>query len=219
MRSVAVLSLAACAALVLVAACERRVEEPPPTNRPALAPSAPRGETAAGGAAGQPAATATDPRLKGRCVRPMPAEPARRAASGVAAGCPPDPEPDRPMLRLGKVHLASAGAVLDVELAEREPDRLRGLMYRHQLSDLQGMLFLFQFRRDHRFWMRNTCIPLDMLFIDSDGLIVGIEENVPTLNDSTYHVGCPSRYVLEVAAGWSRRHGVEPGQFVRFEGL
>jgi len=77
------------------------------------------------------------------------------------------------------------------------------------------MLFVFPNRQNQRFWMRNTCVPLDMLFIDSDGLIVGIEENVPTMNDYIYQVGCPSVFVLEVAAGWARRHNVKSGQFVR----
>ncbi|HEX7602742.1 MAG TPA: DUF192 domain-containing protein, partial [Polyangiaceae bacterium] len=61
-------------------------------------------------------------------------------------------------------------------------------------------------------WMHNTCISLDMMFIDEDGTIVGILENVPTLNDEARTVGCPSRYVLEVNGGWSRRHGVSAGQ-------
>ena len=106
-----------------------------------------------------------------------------------------------------------------VEVAERYADRMRGLMYRRSLSDQQGMIFLFERRQDHRFWMRNTCLSLDMLYIDDDGLIVGIQENVPTLNDHTYSVGCPSRYVLEVPAGWARRTGVRPGQFVQFDRL
>jgi hypothetical protein len=67
--------------------------------------------------------------------------------------------------------------------------------------------------------MHNTCIPLDMLFIDDDGLIVGIEENTPTMSDDTFSVGCSSKYVLELNAGWCRRHGVVAGQKVRFDGL
>jgi hypothetical protein len=81
------------------------------------------------------------------------------------------------------------------------------------------MIFLFGHRRDHSFWMKNTCLPLDMIFIDRDGLIVGIEENVPTLNEGSYRVGCPSVVVLEVNAGWSRRHGVTAGQQVRIGGV
>jgi hypothetical protein len=81
------------------------------------------------------------------------------------------------------------------------------------------MLFDLGVRDDHKFWMHNTCIPLDMLFIDDDGLIVGIEENTPTMSDDTFAVGCPSRYVLELNAGWTRKHGVVAGQKVKLEGL
>ena len=66
-------------------------------------------------------------------------------------------------------------------------------------------------RRVHSFWMHNTCIPLDLLFLDEDGLVVGIVENAPTLNDDPRAVSCPSAYVLEVNAGWARRHGVRAG--------
>jgi uncharacterized membrane protein (UPF0127 family) len=58
-----------------------------------------------------------------------------------------------------------------------------------------------------------------MLYIDDDGLIVGIEENTPTLSDDTFEVGCASKYVLEVNAGWTRSHGVKAGQRVRIEGI
>jgi uncharacterized membrane protein (UPF0127 family) len=96
---------------------------------------------------------------------------------------------------------------------------MRGLMYRTRLDENAGMLFVFEEREELRFWMRNTCLPLDMLFIDDDGLIAGIEENVPTLNDDGYGVGCKASYVLEVNAGWARRHAVKAGQHVAIDGL
>ena len=61
-------------------------------------------------------------------------------------------------------------------------------------------------------WMHDTCIPLDMVFVADDGFIVGIVEDAPPLDDSPRGVGCPSRYVLEVNAGWTRQHGVKAGQ-------
>jgi uncharacterized membrane protein (UPF0127 family) len=82
------------------------------------------------------------------------------------------------------------------------------------MAEDRGMLFDLATREDHKFWMHNTCVPLDMLYLDEDGLIVGIVENAPTLNDEPRGVACPSRYVLEVNAGWSRRHGVRAGQSV-----
>jgi uncharacterized membrane protein (UPF0127 family) len=93
-------------------------------------------------------------------------------------------------------------------------DTARGLMYRKSLAEDRGMLFDLQVRDDHKFWMHNTCIPLDLLYIDEDGLVVGLVENAPTLNDEARGVGCPSLYVLEVNAGWARRRGVKAGQHV-----
>ena len=87
-------------------------------------------------------------------------------------------------------------------------------MYRTSLAPGSGMLFDLGLRDDHKFWMHNTCIPLDLIYVDEDGLVVGIVENAPTLNDDSRGVGCPSRYVLEVNAGWSRRHGVKAGQYM-----
>ncbi len=105
-----------------------------------------------------------------------------------------------------------SGVKVDAELVRSEHDTTRGLMYRKHMDEEHGMLFDLREREDHHFWMHNTCIPLDMLFVDDDGLIVGIVENAPTLNNESRSVGCPSRWVLEVNAGWSRRHGVRAGQ-------
>jgi uncharacterized membrane protein (UPF0127 family) len=105
-------------------------------------------------------------------------------------------------------------AAADVEVAEGETMVQRGLMFRTQMPEGDGMFFKLDGHYVHAFWMRNTCIPLDMLFVDDDGLIVGIVENVPTLNDEERRVTCASRYVLEVNAGWVKRHGVKPGQYM-----
>jgi len=106
------------------------------------------------------------------------------------------------------------GPSVRVEIARTDDETSRGLMYRTTMPEDEGMIFAMD-RRDHTFWMKNTCLPLDMLFIDQDGTIVGIEENVPTLNEITRSCGCGSTHVLEVNAGWSRRHGVRPGQRVK----
>ncbi len=105
---------------------------------------------------------------------------------------------------------------LRAELAAKQEETEKGLMFRTQMPEEQGMLFdLGKPHVEHTFWMRNTCIPLDMLFIDDDGLIVGVLENVPTLNDAERSVGCPASWVLEMNAGWSRRHGVRAGQHMK----
>lgn len=119
------------------------------------------------------------------------------------------------MLRTVKIEAPQAihgATTLEAEVAKYEEDRERGLMYRTSMAENRGMIFDMQEHTVHRFWMRNTCIPLDMLFVDRDGLIVGILENVPTMNDDERAVHCASSYVLEMNAGWSRRHGVRAGQ-------
>jgi uncharacterized membrane protein (UPF0127 family) len=154
-----------------------------------------------------------EPAASGRCVNATPAALPPPVASGPAPACPADPErsgPTPPTVPV--VFLDVSGVRVDAELVRSEHDTTRGLMYRKHMEEERGMLFDLREREDHRFWMHNTCIPLDMLFVDDDGLIVGIVENAPTLNDESRSVGCPSRWVLEVNAGWSRRHGVRAGQ-------
>jgi uncharacterized membrane protein (UPF0127 family) len=104
-----------------------------------------------------------------------------------------------------------------VELARNDAERARGLMYREKLDEDAGMLFLFPVAEDHGFWMKNTLIPLDMLFIGEDGRIVGIVEKAAPHSTNPRSVGAPSQFVLEVNGGWCARHGVKKGDRVRFE--
>jgi hypothetical protein len=105
-----------------------------------------------------------------------------------------------------------------VEVA-RTPDELaRGLMHRTSLAEGAGMLFVFPETAEHTFWMRNTLIPLDMIFIDEDRLVVGVVENAEPLTLEPRSAG-PSRYVLEVIGGWAARHGVAAGDRVAFENV
>ncbi len=185
--------------------CDRRVEEPLPEVRPIT--TAARDD-------------APPPKPWGkRCVKESPKAARRATPPSPDPRCPADPEKP-PKLRAGKVTFPEAGgASVEVEIAENDHDRQRGLMYRKAMPPEKGMIFLFAEKDIHSFWMHNTCIPLDMLFIDDDGLIVGIEENTPTISDDTFSVGCQSRYVLELNAGWSRAHGVMAGQKVKIEGI
>jgi uncharacterized membrane protein (UPF0127 family) len=200
------LALASAALPISCGGCERRVEEPLPEVRPltALAADEPR----------------PPPKPWGkRCVRERAPTPRPTTPPSPDPRCPPDPEKP-PALRAGKVTFGDAAATtITVEIAEKDHDRQRGLMYRKAMPADHGMIFWFEEKSDHSFWMHNTCIPLDMLYLDDDGLIVGIEENTPTLTDQTFDVGCESRYVLEVNAGFTRAHGIVPGQKVRVEGI
>jgi uncharacterized protein len=103
-----------------------------------------------------------------------------------------------------------------VELARTEPDRQRGLMWRRALEPGRGMLFLFEQPQPLKFWMKNTYIPLDMIFLSSDRRIVGIEENAEPLTTRPRGPDAPTQFVLEVPGGWARAHGVEAGMVVEF---
>ena len=92
-------------------------------------------------------------------------------------------------------------------------------MYRTSLPEDGGMLFVFPEQSKQSFWMKNTLIPLDMLFIDGDGRIVGIHPDAVPLSEAPISVGKPSTYVLEVNGGWAARHGVHPGDTVELRGV
>ena len=204
-------ALVVCTVFLAAAACDR-VEEPRPVEPTPL--------TGLGSTKPVPA----------RCVKPWGSKPKREpfVTGFVAPDCPdkgdentpPDPGP----LRTATVSFpdaspGSAAPSVTVEVADRGNARQRGLMMRKSMPENRGMIFVFEERTDHAFWMHNTCIPLDMMFIDKDGFITGIEENVPTMNDNTYSSGCASTYVLEVNAGWARKHGVAPGQKAQIDGI
>ena len=114
---------------------------------------------------------------------------------------------------------AGARHAVTVELARTDAQRARGLMFRTELAPDAGMLFLFDETADHAFWMKNTLIPLDMLFIGDDGRIVGIVARAAPGDLTPRSAGGPSRYVLEVNGGWAEAHGVSPGDRVHFEGV
>lgn len=108
---------------------------------------------------------------------------------------------------------------VDIEIARTPAERQRGLMFRKHLDQNRGMLFVFE-KPDHlTFWMRNTYIPLDMIFIDPSMRILGIVENTTPLSDKQCAVSGESQYVLEVNAGFSRTHGLKRGQKVEFVGM
>ncbi len=155
-------------------------------------------------------ATSRDAVQRTRCMREMgQAQPPVSAAPPEI--CPADPLPGGLALKTLPVTVRETGVRITAELAVVHEEAERGLMYRkYRLADDRGMLFDLP-RKVQTFWMHNTCIPLDMIFVDEDGFVQGIVEQVPTLNDEPRTAGCEGRYVLEVDAGWSRRHGLKPG--------
>ncbi len=115
---------------------------------------------------------------------------------------------------------ASGPVVVDAEIARTVPQRTRGLMWREVLPEGTGMLFIFERDDWLSFWMKNTLIPLDMLFIDSRLVVVGLVENAEPQTLSPRTPGdVQSQYVLEVPGGWARKVGVKLGSKVQVEDL
>jgi uncharacterized protein len=101
-----------------------------------------------------------------------------------------------------------------VEVVDNDADRAKGLMYRKELPEGRGMLFDFHRDQEVSFWMQNTYIPLDMIFIRGDGRILRIEENTEPLSTRMIPSRGPVRAVLEVIGGTSRKLGIAPGDRV-----
>jgi hypothetical protein len=106
---------------------------------------------------------------------------------------------------------------LSIEVAASEPARTQGMMFRKYLEENAGMLFVFPDMADRHFWMKDTYISLDMLFIDDQGRILGMVESAEPGTTTTQTIGQKSKYVLEVNGGWAARHGVQPGDRVIFD--
>lgn len=115
------------------------------------------------------------------------------------------------------LHDTDGGSVrVRVELATTPTARSQGLMYRKELADDVGMLFLFPVDGILHFWMKNTEIPLDMLFIDHNRRIVGIVESAHPMSQEPVGPDVPARYVLEVNGGFAAKHRIAVGATVEF---
>lgn len=106
-----------------------------------------------------------------------------------------------------------------VEFAESSEEVQYGMMYRKQMDENTGMLFFMPDERPQSFWMKNTYVPLDIVYINQNLEIVNIQENAEPLSEKSLPSLYPARYVLEVKGGYSQRHGLKPGMKVAFERL
>jgi len=106
-----------------------------------------------------------------------------------------------------------------VEVVNTAATRSTGLMYRNHLDEDAGMLFVFSAPGDLRFWMKNTEIPLDMIFADSARRVLGIVANAEPYSEKPVGVRGDSLYVLEVNGGFAARRGIAPGDRFEFLGF
>jgi uncharacterized membrane protein (UPF0127 family) len=119
--------------------------------------------------------------------------------------------------QLQPLEIASKSGVhiFGVELVVTPEEQARGLMFRRDLPEMQGMLFDFHREQPTSFWMKNTYVSLDMIFIRADGRILSIAENTVPLSEALVPSGGPVRAVLEVIAGTCKKLGIAPGDRVK----
>lgn len=120
-------------------------------------------------------------------------------------------------LRILRAETDSVLVSLDIEIADSEYETQTGLMYRKEMKTNRGMLFVFEEEALHSFYMKNTLIPLDILFIDQELKIATIQRNAPPMNDRSIPSEVPVQYVLEVNAGMCDQWGVQPGDRIRYD--
>ena len=107
--------------------------------------------------------------------------------------------------------------VIDIEIAGSSDERSMGLMYRTSLELNQGMLFIFPLEEVQSFWMKNTSIPLDILFVNSRNEIVTIHEQTEPFSSQSYSSEVPVLFVVEVPAGFIAMHGIQNGDLIRWK--
>lgn len=109
----------------------------------------------------------------------------------------------------------SQGAVsVRVEIAHTRQELSRGLMWRTELDADAGMLFVFADAAPRTFWMKNTPLPLDILFLDARGTVLNVAAETTPYSEAPIRSSGPARYVLEVNAGYAAKHGIGPGVVV-----
>ena len=108
-------------------------------------------------------------------------------------------------------------STLDVEVAETDAERSRGLMERTALPAGSGMIFLMEENEPQSFYMKNTPMALDVFFANADSQIVRVVENTTPYSTDSFRSGAPAKFVVEVPAGYAARRGIVAGDRIRFE--
>ena len=105
-------------------------------------------------------------------------------------------------------------SAIDIELAQDDLKRQQGLMYRDKMAENQGMLFIFEDEDARSFWMKNTVLSLDMIFVNGHNEIVTIHKNTTPYSEQSYASTKPARYVVEVNGGYTDRHKIVVGDHI-----
>lgn len=105
---------------------------------------------------------------------------------------------------------------IDIEVADDDAERAQGLMNRPWMEESQGMLFIMEREERQSFWMRNTIIPLDIIYVSADKRIVSIAKDTQPFSEKGIPSAGPAKYVVEVIAGFSDKYGLKPGDRIEF---
>jgi len=145
---------------------------------------------------------------------PKTASPASEAPVTETAPAAETPEP--PFMQEGVLEFRTPESGkplvrLEIEIAPNSDERAQGLMWRKKMAEKQAMLFVFDQMEPQSFWMHNTYLPLDMIFLNDRFEVVKILKNIPALNDAPRQSGVPAQYVVEVNAGIADRFGIREG--------
>jgi uncharacterized protein len=124
-------------------------------------------------------------------------------ATGVAAQ-------DEPQLKLQRIKISAGMHQIDTQLAQTPEQRQTGLMWRKEMPQHEGMLFIFEQPSQQCFWMKNTFVPLTAAFVADDGTIVNLEDMKPQTTEPHCSTK-PVRYVLEMNKGWFAKKGIKAG--------
>jgi len=134
----------------------------------------------------------------------------------ITSGAPPAHFVKQGQLSFFRQGAGEKIAQIDIELADTPPQRTRGLMYMRYLPPDAGMLFIFDSARPVTFWMRNTFIPLDIIFVNGARAIISAAKNATPLSEALIPSHGNARYVVEVNAGYCEAHGLQEGDTVDF---
>jgi uncharacterized membrane protein (UPF0127 family) len=115
-----------------------------------------------------------------------------------------------PQMQLPRVTLTAGMFKIDAQVARSQPEQEFGLMFRKEMPQNEGMIFVFQQPSTQCFWMKNTLLPLTAAFVADDGRIVNLEDMAPQ-TENTHCSTEPVRYVLEMNKGWFARKGIKAG--------
>jgi len=140
------------------------------------------------------------------------------AREGNAAGAPAKvkDKPNLPFTKEGELVFfptteRKESTQIDIEVANNDFETQQGLMFRQSMTDTQGMLFIFENMEPRSFWMKNTYLSLDIIFVDNQRRVVSIQKNAAPLSERSLPSESPAQYVLEMNGGWSDRYGLKKG--------